>query len=104
MFLQLPDRGQHFLMRGHHRRPEAGILQRLRAADGVAERGGGLIQAVHAKVLGHALQRVAGTEGQLPVLGGQRVLQLAEAGVAGVFQQEYAKVTFSCWAMSCSSS
>ena len=67
MFLQLPDRGQHFLMRGHHRRPEAGILQRLRAADGVAERGGGLIQAVHAKVLGHALQRVAGAEGQLPV-------------------------------------
>mgnify|MGYP007020237281 CR=1 FL=1 len=65
MFLQLPDRGQHFLMRGHHRRPETGILQRLRAADGVAERGGGLIQAVHAKVLGHALQRVAGAEGQL---------------------------------------
>ncbi len=86
--LQLPDRRQHFLVGGKDGRPEACILQRLGAAHRIAEGGGGLVQAVHAEVLGHALEGVAGTEGQLPVLRVQRSPQLLKAGVAGGISEQ----------------
>lgn len=88
--LQFPDRRQHFLMGGKDGRPEACILQRLGAAHRIAEGGGGLVQAVHAEVLGHALEGVAGAESQLPILRVQcRIGSCSKLGSPGYFRTNF---------------
>ena len=84
MPLQLLDRCQHLVVGFHHRGPQGGVGQGLGAAQGFTQGRGYLVQMVHSQILRHAFQCVGGAERGLPILGGQGVLQLVKAGVAGI--------------------